>query len=166
VNIDEAMSAAAEKLSGETSEPVTEAAPEADETQPTETTQPEATKAERVRDDSGRFTKAGDKPVTEKPPAAPKGDVHGAAQAAPPTGPGKVEGAAPSPAPSTEPVKPDAPVKLPSSWKPAAREALAKAPREVQEEALRIDREVRQVMQESAEAKRTAETVTRTLAPF
>jgi hypothetical protein len=36
----------------------------------------------------------------------------------------------------------------------------------VQEEALRIDREVRQVMQESAEARRTAETVTRTLAPF
>jgi hypothetical protein len=58
------------------------------------------------------------------------------------------------------------PLKLPSSWKPTAREALAKAPREVQEEAVRIDREVRQVMQEAAPLKQRVAEVDRALAPF
>jgi hypothetical protein len=168
VNLDDAMSAAAEKLSGATeSDPVIEPAPEA--APATETPAPESASAaaQRARDEAGRFAKAAEKAAAQKPPAAPKGDVHGAAQAAPPAGPGKAEGAASLPAPSAEPVKPaEPPVKLPSSWKPAAREALAKAPREVQEEALRIDHEVRKVMQEAAPLKQRMAEIERTLQPF
>jgi hypothetical protein len=171
VNLDEAMNAAAEKLAAPETEPVIEAAPVVDaapETPPAPTSEaPKPAAADRARDDVGRFAKAGEKPAAQKPPAAPKGDVHGAASAVPPPGPGKVEGAVSPAALSTEPVKPDAaPLKLPSSWKPAAREALAKAPREVQEEAVRIDREVRQVMQEAAPLKQRVAEVDRALAPF
>jgi hypothetical protein len=164
VNIDDAMAAAQEKLSGDdvSTEPVSEPAPAAE----TEAPEPEAPKVERVRDESGRFTKAEAKaPAVEKPAAAPKDAAHGAAPPAPPAGEGKPAGVVPPPpaAPAGEPVPS---LKAPQSWKPLAREAFAKAPREVQEEAIRIDREVRQVMQDSAEARRTAEAVRGTLAPF
>jgi hypothetical protein len=172
VNLDEAMSAAAEKLSGE--------APETTTTEPTErapvettTTTPApdttaTTATQRARDDAGRFTpqpKAATPKATEKAAGtAPSGGVHGAASAAPPAAQGPAAGAVTPPVPAAEPASP--PLKLPSSWKPTAREALAKAPREVQEEAVRIDREVRQVMQEAAPLKQRMVEIERTLAPF
>lgn len=170
MNLDEALTAAQEKLAAPEPEPISEAAPvveAAPKTTPAPPSEaPKPAAADWARDGEGRFAKAGEKPAAQKPPAAPKGGVHGAAQAEPP-GQGKAEGAVSPAAPSTLPVKPDAaPLKLPSSWKPPAREALAKAPREVQEEAVRIDREVRQVMQEAAPLKQRAAEIDRALAPF
>jgi hypothetical protein len=177
--VDDALNAAMEKAQAHLESQETETT-EAVAPEPVETTATEAapvveaapatetrTAAERARDEAGKFTKA-PKPkpakVAQKPAGtAPSGGVHGAASAAPPAGQVPADGAVPSPAPSVEAASP---LKLPSSWKPAAREALAKAPREVQEEAVRIDREVRQVMQEAAPLKQRMSEVERTLAPF
>lgn len=122
----------------------------------------QAPKAERARGEDGKFIKAEKAP--EKSPAAPKGDVHGAAPTVPPTGPGKADGTAPSPVPSAEPAH--HPVKPPQAWTPAAREAFAKAPPEVQHEVAKREREIAITLQQTAEARKTAEAVTKTLAPF
>lgn len=136
-------------------EPAPEPAPETEPLEAEATPEPESEdKPDRARDESGRFAKA----VEEKP--APK--------------------AKPVPAPKTEKVAPleqkpaapvaappaPAPVKAPQSWKPAAREAFAKAPPEVQQEALRREAEVTRVLNETADARRTVESVQRALAPY
>jgi hypothetical protein len=162
----EAMEKAEQHLNGEAEAEapaeVVEAAPET----PAESQETQAQAEQRARDESGKFTKTPKaKAAKAKEPAAaaPKGGVHGAASAAPSAGEAPADGAAPSPAPSAEAVST---LKPPSSLRPAAKEAFSKAPREVQEDLIRIDREVRQVMQRSAEATKTAEAVHRTLAPF
>lgn len=173
MSLDEAMAKAVEHLESQ-ADPAPEAEPAPAETPeaPAAESAPAEVKPDRVRDESGKFTKApkakpAQKASKEPAAAAPQGDVHGAARAAPPAGQGPADGAAAPTSPAAPSAAPDSPaLKLPQSWKPAAREALAKAPREVQEEAIRIDREVRQVLQQSAEARKTAETVHRTLAPF
>jgi hypothetical protein len=148
-------------------------APEPGETTTTEAALPEPaetrTAEQRARDEAGKFTKA-PKPkaapkASEKPAAAaPKGGVHGAASAAPPAGQGPVGGAAPSPAPSTEPAS--SALKAPSSLTPVEREAFAKAPKEIQEGLVRIDREVRKVMQEMAPVRQYAQQVQESLRPY
>jgi hypothetical protein len=106
--------------------PEVEAAPEAED------------KPGRERGADGKFAKKADA-ATEQKPIAKAAAAVAAAEAAP------VE----------EPPKPAAEVlKAPSSLKAQAREAFAKAPRELQEDVIRIDKEVRQVMQQSAEARK------------
>lgn len=171
--ITEAMEKAQAHLDAQAEADTTTESAEPVETTAAETIDPAPVepKTDKPRDEAGKFTrapkpKAAPKVTKEPAAAAPKGDVHGAAQVAPPAGQGTADGAAPPPSPAAPSAGPASDLKAPSSWKPAAREAFAKAPREVQEEAIRIDREVRQVMQRSAEATKTAEAVHRTLAPF
>lgn len=168
------MSAAQEKLSSapdETpAEPAVEAAPAAETSAPEPAPEKESTATQRARDEAGRFAaeKADKAAKATKKPAgtAPGGGVHGAASAAPPAAQGPVDGAAP-PAPSIEPVSPAATdLKAPSSLTPLEREAFAKAPKEIQEGLVRIDREVRKVMQESAEARRIASQVHQHIGPL
>jgi hypothetical protein len=66
-----------------------------------------------------------------------------------------------------EPAKPTAPaVKAPQSWRPEVREKWAGLPPEVQAEVARIDREVRQTMQDSAEAKKSWSAFQQTVGPY
>lgn len=104
------------------------------------------------RDEKGRFA-----PKSAEKPEAPG---HGASDV---TGAAKVVTPAPAPAaaavatPPVEPKIPETPpelAKAPSSWKPVAREKWASLPAEVKAEAVRIDREVRRVMQETAEVRK------------
>jgi len=117
----------------------------------------------RVRDEEGKFAP---KPKEQKKDAtAPKAPGN---EAKAPTiaAQGKPAGAAPptSPAPAGEPVTPA--VKAPQSWKPAAREAFAKAPPEVQQEVARREAEISRTLQETAQARQMASQVQQTLAPF
>jgi hypothetical protein len=122
---------------------------------------------QRARDEAGKFTKAPKAKAAkaEKPAAAaPRGGVHGAASAAPSAGQVPADGAVPPPAPSAEAATPV--VKTPQSWTPAAREAFAKAPPEVQAEVTRREREIARTLSETAEARKVAQSVHQTLAPF
>lgn len=98
-------------------------------------------KAERARDDGGRFAKE------EK--AKP------ARTATAPTRRTAAEVAA-TPAPS---------VKVPSSWKPAARELFASLPPAVQEEVLRVNRETQKVLAENAQLKAQKNPYAEAIAP-
>lgn len=66
----------------------------------------------------------------------------------------------PPPAP-TEP-----PLKAPQSWKPQYRERWSGLPRDVQEEVLRVDREIRTTMEQAAQARKFHEDFQRTVSPF
>jgi hypothetical protein len=120
--------------------------------------------AARARDTEGRFSP---KPKDNgKPTAAPEGVEKAVSGKAAAAGQGKADGVAPPPvAPSAPPI----PGKVPQSWKPAMRELAAKLPAEFHpliEESLRRDGEVTRALQETAEARKTIETVQRTLQPF
>lgn len=93
----------------------------------------------KARDEKGRFAKIGEGPKEPTPKEATplKAEVKAEPPAAPP--------------PNPEPVKPR--FKAPSSLRPTSREAWDKVPPEVQEDIERVDREVRKVMQESAQAR-------------
>ncbi len=96
------------------------------------------------RDEKGRFaTKA------EKAAATPA-----TASAAPPEATEATE----APAPEA--------LKAPSNWRAGAKEKWAALPPEIQEEALRVDLEVRKVMQDAAPAKRFAQEFSQVLAPY
>lgn len=110
---------------------------------PAEIQKPEP-KGDRTRDEAGRFAKG-------KPAAGAS-----TGEAADPAG-GAQEEKPPAPSPT---------LKAPQSWKPTAREKFNALPQDVQEEVLRIDREVRKTMQESASARQTAIEWQRTVAPF
>lgn len=106
---------------------------------------PVASVTERARDGQGRFAKGS--PAKEAPPRSAK-----PAQA--PAKPGEVrQGDAPA-------------YKPPQSWKPAAREALTRADPVVQQEVARREREISQAFQQTAEARRTADRFTQTMAPY
>lgn len=68
--------------------------------------------------------------------------------------------------PGAKPAAPTEARRAPQSWRPAAREKWAALPTEVQEEALRIDGEVRKVLQESAPARKLAQAFNETVAPY
>lgn len=98
------------------------------------------------RDDKGRFApKAKDAAPEQKSLAAPP--------QAPSTAPAATDAAPPSPA---QPSPAAADLRAPSSWKPAAREKWAALPPEIQQEVVRVDREIRQTMQETAAVRRFA----------
>lgn len=125
-------------------EPV-EAAPEAPEAARETTAEKEA----RERDEKGRFAKKSTDPIKVE---APKPE----AKASPPAAPVEPE------------VKPpvQADVRAPQSWKPAVREKFAGLPPEVQQEVVRVDREVMRTMQESAEARQFHQRFQQGVAPY
>lgn len=133
-----------------------ESAPVQSEVTPAEVAPVEAApapekKAAEGRDDKGRFApKARDAPTVA------------------PT-PGKVAPAALSAPASTEPISapvPTEPIKPPQSWKADVREKFATLPPEVQREVLRREKETAVALQESVQARKTAEEFQRTVAPF
>lgn len=157
LNLDDVIAETATELSAATPEPVAPAAApepaapvEPVEVAPVETAEQ---KAARERDEKGRFApkgkdapakapaKAADaqKPATEQP----------AAQAQPE-----------APKPTASALKP------PQSWKPEAREKWGALPPEVQAEAVRLDREVRQALEQTAQARKLQEQFERTLTPY
>lgn len=143
-----------------------EAAPETAAPEPTSDGEapgsdvPEA--GSRTRDDKGRFAagKAEEKPKATPPvkPAVKSGTPPPANGA-----PSQTQQPSPPVVTQTEALKP------PQSWKPAAREAFLKAPREVQEEALRREKEISTSLQEMAPLRREAERARawdQTIGPF
>ncbi len=171
MDLDSAMEQAAEKLETSTSDdgaaPVPDTAagdptsPPAAEPAPSTPETDTRTAEERARDDKGRFAEKGKQPAVK--PSAAKGP----AGAAPPAGQaqGTPAGVVPSPsAPAGEPVHPA--IKPPASWTPAAREAFAKAPPEVQREVERREKDMNRALQESAQARQYAAQVRETLAPY
>lgn len=135
-------------------ESVVEVAPEVVEAAPDTEAAPAETaeqKAERARGPDGKFVKA------EKDPEA-KVEVKPSPLGKAPD-PVKVE--------EPKPVEPAAPaVKAPQAWTPAAREAFTKAPPEVQAEVVRREAEITRALNDAAPARKVAEQVQRTLAPF
>lgn len=141
----------------EVPEPV-EAAPEepaeelAEESEPhQEETQEE--KAQRARDEAGRFAKApkaapAEAPAAAKPPPAAKPGTAAVPPAGQPQAP-----AAPAPKP-------------PASWKPQEREHWGKLPPEVQQAVSRREREAAVALQQAAEKSKGFEAFASVAAPF
>jgi hypothetical protein len=126
------------------------------------------TAAERARDNKGRFAPKSDTKTPETSAAAPERAQKVDAGKTTAANQGKPAGAESPPSPAGQPVQ-TTPVKVPQSWKPQMRELAAKLPAEFHpliEESLRRDGEVTRALQETAEARRTVETVQKTLAPF
>lgn len=134
-------------------EPVVESAP-VEASEPTETEVRAETKADRARDETGKFAKEAKK---------------ASAKAAPPQPPAegvKTEGADRA-APSVQPVAPAVePVKAPQSWKPAAREDWTKVPASIQQEVVRRERETATALQEAAESRKFHQSFQQAVAPF
>lgn len=61
---------------------------------------------------------------------------------------------------------PKTPERAPASWKPEVREHWASLPEGVRSEIQRREAEVQRTLQETAEARKTAETVMKTIAPY
>jgi hypothetical protein len=164
VDLDAAIEKAAEHLNAPAEvepapDPVVEAAAEAEAAPAGETP---AQKAQRERDEKGRFAPKAEKTI-EKPAAAAR---DGTASPAKPAGQGTPAAAPPSAAAGQPAPEASAAVKPPQSWTPAAREAFAKAPPEVQAEVVKREREIARTLQDTAHARQTAEQVQRTLAPY
>lgn len=127
---------------------------EAEATGPADGTKPTG---QRARDNSGRFS------ATPKPKPGAKSETK-APQSSSTTSlaaPAPIQG---QPEPKDKPQAPAA--KAPASWKPLAREKWAGLPSEVQQEVLRVDQEVRKVMQGAAQATQTAQSLQQVLAPY
>lgn len=112
--------------------------------------------ATRVRDATGKFSKAG-KSATPAP-AAP---TQAPSVAAPPA-PGTQPTATPPPAPGETSVA----LKAPQSWKPGAREAWAKLPPAVQQEVDRREKEMQAGLRDAAERAKRGDTLHQAVAPF
>ncbi len=135
--------------------PPVESAPPPDSTPATDTAPEGETseqKAERLRDEKGRFAKAEDKPVLT-PSEKPEQPSIKPSPIAP-------EKAAPAPTPQTEPVK------APASFKALAREEWAKVPPVVQQEVLRRERETAIALEQSAEARQGYQRFREVVAPY
>lgn len=145
-----ATSGGGEDASGGTTTP--DAAPEA-----------KAAAPGRARDEAGKFAKASGTSKAPAPKAlAPKEtsirtEPLKAAAPAPGTAGNQAEPVAAAPTPEA---------KAPQSWKPAAREKWAALPPEVQQEAVRVDREVRQVMQEAAASRKFHQSFNEIFSPY
>lgn len=125
----------------------------------TETTEPpagetpeEKAKREYLRDNAGKFAT---KEEAEKAAAAAA-----KAQTAAPKGEGKDITPGPRPGPK------DPTERAPQSWKPAAREHWANIPKEAREEIARREHEVQSTLKETAEARRYADAIQKTLTPY
>lgn len=131
-----------------TAEPEAGAEPAAEEAEPVEAETTEEPAESSGRDERGRFKKGAAEPAA-KPAAV----------------------AAPKPGEAAKPVT-AAPVvaapalRPPTSWKPVAREHWTKLPPQVQQEIVRVDREVARTMNESASLRKQQEAFNRTVAPY
>lgn len=153
-SIRESIAAATKQLSAEPAESALaevapehapEAPPESPEESPVEASpEPAQRHVERLRGPDGKFAKAQPQVATTGPTDAPEAD----AQAQP---------AAPPPAPKVKP---------PASWTAAAREAWEKLPPVAQAEVDRREREVSQLLAQSAQHRKAAEALDRTIAPY
>ncbi len=158
-----------EASNGESAEPVAESLAVGDsgvaETAPgtAETTgddggsrESSAAKADRARDEKGKFAPKPKESQALKP-AAPKtaAVAEGVAGALSPTG-GDSQ-LSPPPAEA---------LKAPQGWKPSAREQWAKLPPEVQAETVRRERETEAALREAAPAKRFHQEFGQAIAPF
>lgn len=132
--------------------PNTEVTPPNTETVPPNETEEEKAKREYLRDNAGKFAS---KEAADKAAAAAA-----KAQTDATKGDGKeiVPGPRPGPKDPTE--------RAPQSWKPAAREHWANIPKEAREEIARREYEVQNVLKETAEARRYADAVQKTIAPY
>jgi hypothetical protein len=116
----------------------------------------EAVSDGRARDESGRFVKQDAKPAEpDKQAILPP--------AAKPTPPGQGAALAPVATPAAAPASS---LKPPQNWKPTARAKWDQLPPEVQEEAVRVHNEVRKVMDEAAEAKKSGGAWGETVRPY
>ena len=122
-------------------------APPAPEQKPDDA-QPEPHPEHGGRDTHGRFAPKQNEPGTVKAPAAPRTEV-------------QPEAVPPPPVPAAP-----AAFKPPQSWRPVEREALSKADPVVQQAVQRREREVAQVLQQSAPVRKFAEEWTRTVQPY
>lgn len=126
------------------SEPVaTEAKAEASEVAPS---------AGAKRDEKGRFAPAAAKASTTQPATATE-------QPAAPTARKDAAEGGPPPV-ATQPTRP------PSSWKPQYRERWEALPPDIQQEVLRVDKEIVSTMAQAAAARRFQEQFQQTIAPF
>lgn len=113
---------------------------------------PSASVTQRARDEqTGRFVKGQE--GKQEPKLAPKPAAAAAKPGQEPAKPVEAKTAA-------------ATVKAPQSWKPAEREAFLKADPVVQQAALRREREVNEVMQKSAEARRIETSLRNVMRPY
>jgi hypothetical protein len=110
----------------------------------------------RSRDSAGKFAKA-EKTATQAP--APQ-------KAAPSVTPVPKTAGEPTQTPVPVTGEPSTAFKAPQSWKPAAREALAKAPPELQQEVMRREREISTALQEAAEKSKRGDALSQVLQPF
>lgn len=162
MNLDDAIVKAEETLSTPPEEapaPVAEASPAA-ETAP-EVTETAEAKAERVRDEAGRFAKG-------KPDEA-KGGMRDAQAASALPAKGKGTEVAPPAAPAPLAPVPDKPVKIPQSLRGPAKELAAKLPPEFHpllDEFHRRDVETTRALNESHQARQFATEVQRSLSPY
>lgn len=102
----------------------------------------------RERDEGGRFAKPSKKPATKVGAtngAVAPAEAEGGAQAA------AAQAQAAAAAPAVQPTK------APQSWRPTVREKWASLDPEVQQEVIRREREVAQVLQQTAEVRTFAE---------
>lgn len=120
---------------------------------------PQVDKATPPRAPDGKFTKA------EKQKADKKAEQSREVPTADPKAPAA---ARPPPATKTPPPTPGAssPTKPPASWRPAEREAFAKAPPEVQAAVVRREREAAMALQEVAPHRQTSETFQKVISPY
>lgn len=146
-DLDAALRSAVDSVEGghqpEAPEPI------ADDVDPIEA-ETAAAKAERKRDEAGKFTKA-EKPEVEakapevRKPAAVKPGAAGA--------------------PATTSVSPE--MKAPQSWKhPEAKAAWAALPEPVRVETLRREKEIARALQETADDRKYAQAMRQTVSPF
>lgn len=119
------------------------------------------TAAEKARDEKGRFQPKGKAaPAVAKPSTPVAAKRPGAAPVSAAASPGAT--------PPGEQPKPEAAagLKPPSSWKPAAREKWASTPPEVQQEAIRRDREVQAALDQSSDARKNWGSFQQAVAPY
>lgn len=131
---------------------------------PTEPAEKVQTAAEKARDRAGRFAKA--KAVAPVKSAVKAAPVVTKKPALVPVAP-----VAPAPATTTGTTPPapgetSAALKPPASWKPAARERWNALPAEVQQEAVRRERETQAALQESSEARKSWSSFQQAVAPY
>lgn len=140
----------------EATPPNSEAPPPNTEATPPGETDEEKAKREYLRDNAGKFAT---KEEAEKAAAA-------AAKAQTTAPKGDDKGITPGPRPGPKDAPRDPTERAPQSWKPAAREHWASIPKEAREEIARRESEVQHTLKETAEARRYADGVQKTLAPY
>ena len=109
--------------------------------EPSPATAPEA--ADKTRDDKGRFKRQEQAAEAPQEPAQPI-----------------------TPGPKAEPKANQAPARAPASWRPETREHWAQLPEAVRAEVMRRETEMQRTLQETAEARKFADALQKTIAPY